>query len=78
MLHKCVWRAGERAQDLGAQPTLPEDPGSENSIHMVTHHSAELQLQGIQLPLLASAGTALPMGHRHTSRPNTHIHKMRQ
>lgn len=38
---------------------LTEDPGSVHSIHVAAHKHSELQCQGIQHPLLPSAGTLL-------------------
>jgi hypothetical protein len=42
---------------LKALVALPEGPGLVPSTHMAAHNHLQLQLQGIQCPLVASLGT---------------------
>lgn len=59
-------RAGEMAQQTGALASPAEDLGSVPSPHMVTHAHLQLQVQGMQCPLLTFTDSM----HAHT----THIY----
>ena len=63
----CQCLTNELAQQLGAPAVLPEDPDQFPIIHTAN-------TQGLQFPLLASAGTRHTCGTQ-TYKQNTHTQK---
>lgn len=73
-IKKLSFGTREMTQRLRELTDRLEDPGSVSSIHVLVHDQPKCQFQEIWFPLLVSLGKQAYQWH--TSRQNTHPHKI--